>query len=223
MDANIRDNVVVTDPKTLAEREKVAKDFVAQFSVKLPIVVDTLDDTVEKAYLAWPDRMYVIDADGKVAYQGRPGPAGFKPEEIPPVLDKLLGIASSAPVTPPAPLPPQLQRRIDTLAMRLELSEEKKEAIITALRVRVAALDKLQEARLELLQGAMVGRNPQVGMEDWEMALKVYQKTVADSDMALEKATKWSADARLRAALTGMGLIGNQPLLPMTAPPRPNP
>jgi hypothetical protein len=32
----------------------------------------------------------VIDADGKIAYKGGPGPGGFKPSEIPPVLDRLL-------------------------------------------------------------------------------------------------------------------------------------
>ena len=39
---------------------------------------------------AWPDRVYVIDAAGKVAYKGDPGPRGFKVSEVPQVLDKLL-------------------------------------------------------------------------------------------------------------------------------------
>ena len=54
-------------------------------------MVDTIDDEVNKAYSARPDRLYVIDANGKLAYVGDPGPRGFKPAEIPPVLDRLLG------------------------------------------------------------------------------------------------------------------------------------
>jgi hypothetical protein len=58
--------------------------------VSLPICVDTLDDAVEKAYAGWPDRIYVIDADGKIAYKGGPGPGGFKVADVPDVLDRLL-------------------------------------------------------------------------------------------------------------------------------------
>ena len=88
---NEKDKILIKDPTTLAERRKVAKEFADEFKVSLPVLVDTLDDRMEKAYAGWPDRLYVIDADGKVAYVGGPGPRGFKPPEIPPVLKKLLG------------------------------------------------------------------------------------------------------------------------------------
>jgi hypothetical protein len=88
--ANVQEKILITDPKSLEERRKVAQDFASQFKVSLPILVDTLDDQVEKAYAAWPDRIYVIDAEGKIAYKAAIGPAGFKVAEVPPVLDKLL-------------------------------------------------------------------------------------------------------------------------------------
>ena len=88
--ANIKDKILIPDPKTLEERQKVAREFAAQFKVSLPVCVDTLDDQVEKAYAGWPDRIYVIDANGKVAYKGGPGPGGFRVPEVPPVLEKLL-------------------------------------------------------------------------------------------------------------------------------------
>jgi len=87
---NIKEKILYADPKTLAEREKVAKEFAAMFKVSLPICVDTLDDQVEKAYAGWPDRFYVIDAAGKIAYKGGPGPGGFKVNDVPPALDRLL-------------------------------------------------------------------------------------------------------------------------------------
>jgi hypothetical protein len=87
---NERDKVLVKDPTTLEERQKVARDFAAQFKVSIPICVDTLDDQVEKAYAGWPDRLYVVDAGGKLAYVGGPGPGGFRVSELAPVLDRLL-------------------------------------------------------------------------------------------------------------------------------------
>lgn len=86
---NQKDNILVKDPTTDAEREKVAKDFAKQFKLKLPVLLDTIDDKMEKNYAGWPDRLYVIDGNGKIAYKGAPGPRGFKPDELPAVLDAL--------------------------------------------------------------------------------------------------------------------------------------
>jgi hypothetical protein len=88
--ANVKEKVLIPDPKTLQERQEVARDFAAQFKVSLLVFVDTLDDQVEKAYAGWPDRIYVVDAEGKIAYKGGPGPGGFRVPEVPPVLDRLL-------------------------------------------------------------------------------------------------------------------------------------
>src|SRR5205814_7346010 len=87
---NARDTVLAKDPTTLAERKQVAKEFAAEFKLSPPVLVDPLDDPFEKAFAGWPDRVYVLDAAGKVAYKGRPGPGGFRVAEVPPVLKRLL-------------------------------------------------------------------------------------------------------------------------------------
>ena len=38
-----------------------------------------MDNAANHAYAAWPDRVYVIDTEGKVAVMGATGPAGFAP------------------------------------------------------------------------------------------------------------------------------------------------
>jgi hypothetical protein len=48
----------------------------------LPLVVDGVDNAVASAYGGWPDRLYLIRADGRVAFQGGEGPFGFKPDEL---------------------------------------------------------------------------------------------------------------------------------------------
>ena len=90
MPQNERDRILIKDPTTLDERKQVAKEFAQQFKVSLPILVDPMADPFEKAFAAWPDRIYVLDGAGKVACKGQPGPGGFKVNEVPPVLEKLV-------------------------------------------------------------------------------------------------------------------------------------
>ena len=39
----------IADPKTIEERERVARDFAAELRMKIPILVDTIDDKVQGA------------------------------------------------------------------------------------------------------------------------------------------------------------------------------
>lgn len=72
----------ITQTNTEAERRETAKVCVATLQLTLPTLVDGEDNRVNVAYAGWPDRMYVIGADGRIAYQGGPGPGGFRPEEV---------------------------------------------------------------------------------------------------------------------------------------------
>ena len=56
----------------------------------MPLLVDEIDDRVGRAYSGMPDRLYVIDRDGKVIYKGGRGPFGFKPGEMEQSLVMLL-------------------------------------------------------------------------------------------------------------------------------------
>ena len=44
--------------------------------------VDEIDDGVNRAYAAWPTRLYLVGLDGQVVYAAGPGPYGFKPAEL---------------------------------------------------------------------------------------------------------------------------------------------
>lgn len=69
----------ITDPLTLIERNTVATQCGQVFKLNYPIVVDTMDDATAIAYAAWPERLFVIDEQGLVAYAGHQGPWGFWP------------------------------------------------------------------------------------------------------------------------------------------------
>ena len=80
----------VYDPKTIEERQQVASRCESTLQYEIPTYVDTMDDTVNKAYAAYPTRLYLIGLDGRVVYAGGLGPFGFKPAEMKAAIEKYL-------------------------------------------------------------------------------------------------------------------------------------
>ena len=64
------------------ERGFVAGACVRKLGIEIPAVLDEFGNSTEQAYTAWPDRLYLIDATGRVAYKSKPGPFGFNAEEL---------------------------------------------------------------------------------------------------------------------------------------------
>lgn len=69
----------IEDPLDLGERASVAKQCVEGLDLPMPAIVDNVDDAVSLAYGAWPDRLYLVGKDGKIAYAGGQGPFLFDP------------------------------------------------------------------------------------------------------------------------------------------------
>jgi hypothetical protein len=82
MESNVKDKVVFASPKTEEERAFVAGACVRKLGIEFPAVLDEFGNSTEKAYTGWPDRIYLIDSRGRVAYKSAPGPFGFKPEQL---------------------------------------------------------------------------------------------------------------------------------------------
>lgn len=91
MKQNEQAGIKVDQPKTYEERVKVAGECMKDLKLTIPCLVDDLENRAQKAYAGWPDRLYVLDAEGNVAYRGEPGPRGFKPAEAEDALKKALG------------------------------------------------------------------------------------------------------------------------------------
>ena len=72
----------VYDPKTIEERRAVAGRCEATLQYDILTYVDEMDDAVNKAYAAFPTRLYLVGLDGRVVYAGGLGPWGFKPAEL---------------------------------------------------------------------------------------------------------------------------------------------
>ncbi len=69
----------IYEPKSLVERKAVAKKCVAKLNLQVPCLVDGIDNAVGSAYDALPDRIFVVDTDGKIAVRADHGPWRFKP------------------------------------------------------------------------------------------------------------------------------------------------
>ena len=94
---NVKAEIFLHSTRTLDERCSVAGTCVAKLGIEFPAVVDDLSNSAERAYAAWPDRLYVLDREGRVAYKSEPGPYGFKPEEVRLTLERLLPSAQAFP------------------------------------------------------------------------------------------------------------------------------
>lgn len=90
MDENKDAGIEILQPTDDAGRAAVAARCVSELEVTLPTVVDGVDDAVGKAYGAWPERLYVVDAEGVIHYQGGYGPFDFDPAEAGAALRTLL-------------------------------------------------------------------------------------------------------------------------------------
>lgn len=106
MEDNIKEDVVIAQPKDDAARTEAATTCSAKLNLSMPVLVDKIDNRVDELYAGWPERLFVIGRDGKIAYAGKQGPWGFKPEEVAEWLKANVGPANTerqAPKTEPRP------------------------------------------------------------------------------------------------------------------------
>jgi hypothetical protein len=82
MAVNDQAGIAIAQPRSDRERSSVASKCCAALEITMPLLVDTLDDRVGKAYSGMPDRLYIVDRRGHVVYKGGRGPFGFKPAEM---------------------------------------------------------------------------------------------------------------------------------------------
>jgi len=81
MKSNVKDDVCYVQPKTLQQRVAIANDFTRRFKFPLPFGIDDMSNAANDAYAAWPERIYIIDESGHIAYRGGMGPSNYKPEK----------------------------------------------------------------------------------------------------------------------------------------------
>ena len=79
---NVESEVIFKQPTNFVERMELAETFVEANDVGTRTLVDDMTNKANACYAAWPERIYVIDQDGTIAYKGGMGPFKFKPKDL---------------------------------------------------------------------------------------------------------------------------------------------
>lgn len=77
-------------PVTLNDRQRAARDLIRESGLTMPVLIDGLNNRMEKVCGNIPSRILVLDAQGKVAYLSG-DPTSSMAFSVPGVLDRLLG------------------------------------------------------------------------------------------------------------------------------------
>ena len=94
LSSNVKDGVLFASPRTDDQRTETAAMCVARLSIKIPALLDGIDNKTERAYTGWPDRIYVIGTDGRIVHKSAPGPFGFSTSDLEQTLNRLLPAGS---------------------------------------------------------------------------------------------------------------------------------
>jgi hypothetical protein len=65
---NQREGISQPDASSIAQKREYAAACLRKLKIQYAAVVDGMDGAVEKAYAAWPSRVYLIDRDGRVEF-----------------------------------------------------------------------------------------------------------------------------------------------------------
>jgi type I thyroxine 5'-deiodinase len=96
MAINVAEAIEHTQPTRLDERVEIAATCAVALPLTMTTLVDDMDDAVGAAYAALPERLWLIDAEGTVAYRGGPGPWEFDPDAWESAIVALLAARRSA-------------------------------------------------------------------------------------------------------------------------------
>ena len=90
--------MLFADPKTEDERSHVATSCVRDLKIELPALLDDAQNSTERAYTGWPDRLYLIDRQGTVRFKSKPGPFGFHVTDLAQAVKTQLSAGSRQPL-----------------------------------------------------------------------------------------------------------------------------
>tara|TARA_B110000014_G_C19993614_1_gene514708 strand:- start:322 stop:693 length:372 start_codon:yes stop_codon:yes gene_type:complete len=79
---NLKEDVIFAQPESEDERAEVAAACMLRYNFSFPMLLDGMDNDAEEKYISWPDRLYLIDKSGKVAFKSGLGPLYFDVDEF---------------------------------------------------------------------------------------------------------------------------------------------
>lgn len=82
--------VEIKSHTTIEERSAAASSCLKELELTIPTLLDDMNDSVANAYSAHPDRLFIIGADGNIAFSGEKGPHGFDAAAMKKALEAII-------------------------------------------------------------------------------------------------------------------------------------
>ena len=90
MESNQRVGIDLAQPLDQEQRVTVAQRCQSHLQISIPFLVDSTNDVAGTAYSGMPNRLYLIDSEGKITFKNGRGPFGFHTRELEQALIFLL-------------------------------------------------------------------------------------------------------------------------------------
>jgi len=81
-DSNVAEGVLLRQHQSFHEREEAAQTCSIDLHISIPTLVEEMDNAIDEAYGAAPERLYLIGKDGNVYYHGGAGSHLFDLDEL---------------------------------------------------------------------------------------------------------------------------------------------
>ena len=81
-DSNVAEGVLFRQHQNFDEREEAAQTCSIDLHISIPTLVEEMDNAIDEAYGAAPERLYLIRKDGNVYYHGGAGAHLFDLDEL---------------------------------------------------------------------------------------------------------------------------------------------
>ena len=87
---NLIEDILWDEPESDEERTEVASACQIDLDLHMPMLVDAIDNDIDEKYVGLPMRLFLVDAEGKIAYAGAKGPFGWDDESFEETLKKVI-------------------------------------------------------------------------------------------------------------------------------------
>ena len=88
---NLIEDIVFPEPTTDDERTEAAAACQMALDIHMPMAVDSIDNSVDEKYVGLPMRLFLVDAQGRIAFAGDKGPFGWDDDAFEDAIKDLVG------------------------------------------------------------------------------------------------------------------------------------
>ena len=88
---NLIESIIYPEPTTDDERTEVGSTCEINLDLHMPMLIDSIGNDIDEMYVGLPMRLFLVDADGKIAYAGGMGPIGWDEEAFEAAIQKAIG------------------------------------------------------------------------------------------------------------------------------------